>query len=178
MSSQKATFASGCFWCGEALFRQVKGVSEVISGYTGGHTKQPTYEQVCNGTTGHAEAIQITFDPAIVPFEQLVKLFFVTHDPTTMNRQGHDVGTQYRSAIFFHDEAQQATAERVKSTFEAQHLFASPIVTAIIPAPEWYPAEEYHQHYFERNPDQPYCQAIIAPKVAKLRKEFFELLAE
>lgn len=163
-----ATFGSGCFWCTEAIFEMQAGVSDVTSGYMGGETPNPTYEQVCTGTTGHAEVVQITFDPAIISFEDLVHLLFRSHDPTTLNRQGADVGTQYRSAIFFHNDEQKMTAERIKAELDEAGAYPSPIVTEITPATEFYPAENYHQDFFRLNGHHPYCRAVIQPKVEKL----------
>lgn len=171
-----ATFGSGCFWCSEALFKDLRGVVSVISGYAGGRTPAPTYEQVCSGTTGHAEVIQITYDPSVITYEQLVEVFFLTHDPTTLNRQGNDIGEQYRSVIFTQDETQRATAERVKARIETDQVYDRPIVTQILPAGPFYQAEKYHQDYYANNPDQGYCQMIIDPKVAKFRKRFANLL--
>jgi methionine-S-sulfoxide reductase len=173
---RKATFASGCFWCTEAVFDQLKGVKSVESGYTGGHALNPTYEQVCSGTSGHAEAIQITYDPAEISFEDLLRVFWETHDPTTLNRQGHDVGTQYRSGIFYHDDEQRAVAEQYKRQLDASKSFGAPIVTEITKFETFYPAEKYHQEYFERNPNQGYCAMVIRPKVEKFRKQFNALL--
>jgi len=172
----KATFGGGCFWCTEAVYAQIKGVQSVTSGYTGGRIANPNYKQVCSGLTGHAEAVEIEYDPAVVPFEKLLEIFFATHDPTTLNRQGADVGTQYRSAIFYHDDKQKETAERVIATLDAAKVFPSPIVTTLEKAVVFYPAEDYHQDYFAINGYQPYCQAVIAPKVEKVRKVFKELL--
>jgi peptide-methionine (S)-S-oxide reductase len=169
---ERATFGAGCFWCVEAVFRELQGVEQVVSGYTGGTLPNPTYEQVCTGRTGHAEALQITFDPAVVSYEELLEVFWKTHDPTTPNRQGNDVGTQYRSAIFYHSEAQRQAAERSKATLEASGYYKSPIVTEIAAAGEFYPAEAYHQDYYLNNPAQPYCRVVIAPKVDKFRKQF------
>lgn len=166
MPLEKATLASGCFWCTEAVFRRMKGVKEVVVGYTGGRKPDPTYEEVCSGTTGHAEATQITFDPAEVSYEELLRLFFRSHDPTTLNRQGADVGTQYRSAIFYHDEEQKRAAERAKA--EAQKGFDDPIVTEIAPLERFYPGEDYHQNYYAKNPRAPYCAFVIAPKLKKV----------
>jgi peptide-methionine (S)-S-oxide reductase len=171
-----ATLAGGCFWCLEAVYDQLKGVSDVVSGYAGGHVKNPTYQAVCNGTTGHAEVVQITYDPSMVSFGQLLDVFFTIHDPTTLNRQGNDVGTQYRSAIFYHTPEQKAIAERKIAEISDAKLWSNPIVTQITPLETFYPAEEYHQEYFARNPFQGYCQAIIAPKVAKFRKQHLEML--
>ena len=172
-----ATLAGGCFWCLDAAFRLLKGVAKVESGYAGGTRPNPTYEQVCTGTTGHAEVAQITFDPSVLSFRDLLDVFFTVHDPTQLNRQGGDVGTQYRSAIFPHDDEQRAEAERTITELEASGAWDAPIVTTIEPLTTFYPAETYHQDYFARNPRQPYCQAVIAPKIAKLRKKHFERLA-
>jgi peptide-methionine (S)-S-oxide reductase len=172
-----ATLAGGCFWCLDAAFRLLKGVANVESGYAGGTRPNPTYEQVCTGTTGHAEVAQITFDPSVLTFRDLLDVFFTVHDPTQLNRQGGDVGTQYRSAIFPHDDEQRAEAERTITELEASGAWDAPIVTTIEPLTTFYPAETYHQDYFARNPRQPYCQAVIAPKIAKLRKKHFERLA-
>lgn len=168
----RATFGSGCFWCTEAVFGQLKGVVAVISGYSGGSVKNPTYHQVCTGATGHAEAIQVTFDPKVVSYEQLLEVFWQSHDPTTRNRQGNDVGTQYRSVIFYHDEQQKKLAEDYKRKLDASGAFAAPIVTEIAPYTEFYRAENYHQNYYEANAGQPYCRVIIKPKVDKVRKVF------
>ncbi len=167
-----ATLAGGCFWCTEAIFRELKGVEKVEPGYAGGKTPNPSYEQVCTGTTGHAESIQITFDPKVISFHDLLEIFFSTHNPTTLNRQGDDVGTQYRSAIFYHSPHQQETAKQVIREVDAKHIWPAPIVTEVTPFTNFYPAEEYHQDYFERNPRQPYCQFVIAPKVAKFREHW------
>lgn len=172
----KATLAGGCFWCIESAFNRLDGVQSAISGYTGGHTADPSYRAVCDGTTGHAEAVEITFDPAILSYRDLLVVFFAIHDPTTPNRQGHDVGTQYRSAIFFHDEAQQQEAATFIADLEKQQVFDAPIVTQLAPASEFYPAEAYHQGYYEQNRAAPYCQAIIAPKLAKLQQLFPTML--
>ncbi|MEZ0245382.1 MAG: peptide-methionine (S)-S-oxide reductase MsrA [Methylophilaceae bacterium] len=171
-----ATLAGGCFWCLEAPFRRLKGVGEVVSGYMGGHTLNPDYKQLCTGTTGHAEVIQVHFDPAIISYEDLLEIFFVLHDPTTSNRQGNDIGTQYRSAVFYHSEAQRTVAEQMVITMA--EYWPNPIVTVIQPAEKFYPAEEYHQRYFDRNPSQPYCMAVVAPKIAKLRAKFALRLKE
>lgn len=171
-----ATFGSGCFWCTEAIFLDLKGVTKVTSGYAGGVTPNPSYEQVCSGTTGHAEVVQIEFDPGVISYEQLLEVFFLTHNPTTLNRQGNDVGTQYRSVVFYHDEAQQVAAKKVKERITTANAFDAPIVTAIEPFKNFYPAEDYHQNYFAKNPNQPYCQVMIDPKVAKFRQKFFHLL--
>jgi peptide-methionine (S)-S-oxide reductase len=166
------TLGAGCFWCIEAVFQGLKGVEKVVSGYTGGTVPNPTYRQVCTGRTGHAEVAQITFDPEVISFEEILYVFWRTHDPTTLNRQGADVGTQYRSAIFYHDEVQKAIAEKSLAETEASSLWPNPIVTEIAPLPEFYEAEDYHQNYFSDNPNQPYCRAVIDPKVRKFRKEF------
>jgi len=171
-----ATFGSGCFWCTEAVFQQLKGVRSAISGYSGGQTKNPTYEDVCAGATGHAEVIQVVFDPREISYPELLEVFWKTHDPTTLNRQGADVGTQYRSAIFYHNDEQQRQAERYKRELDAAGAFAKPIVTEIMPFSEFYPAEGYHQKYFQSNPRQPYCAAIIRPKVDKVRQVFADKL--
>ena len=176
MSSETATLAGGCFWCLEAVYDDLKGVTDVVSGYAGGKARNPSYEQVCTGTTGHAEVIQITFDPGVVSFHDLLDVFFTIHDPTTLNRQGADVGTQYRSAIFFHSPEQQASAEQVIADLTASHLWSDPIVTEVVPLETFYPAEAYHQEYFKQHPDQGYCRVVIAPKVAKFRKHFLEQL--
>ena len=174
----KATFGGGCFWCTEAVYAQIKGVTRVTSGYIGGHVKDPTYKQVCSGLTGHAEAVEIEYDPAVVAYEKLLEIFFSTHDPTTLNRQGADVGTQYRSAIFYHDDEQKKAAQQVIIQLNAAKVFPARIVTKLEPATVFYPAEDYHQDYFAINGYQPYCQAVIAPKVAKVRKVFKDLLKE
>jgi peptide-methionine (S)-S-oxide reductase len=174
----KATLAGGCFWCTEAVYEQLKGVTAVTSGYIGGRVPNPSYKAVCSGVTGHAEAVEVEYDPAVVPYEKLLEIFFATHDPTTRNRQGADVGTQYRSAIFFHDEEQRRIAEEVIRRLDAAGVFPGRIVTEVVPATIFYPAEDYHQDYFANNPFQPYCQAVAAPKVAKVRKVFAELLKE
>jgi peptide-methionine (S)-S-oxide reductase len=174
--TEKATFGGGCFWCVEAVFEQLRGVDDVISGYAGGELPNPSYEAVCSGSTGHAEVVQITFDPAVVSFKQLVEIFLTTHDPTTPNRQGADAGTQYRSIILYHSSEQKAAAEAVVADFEARNVFDSPIVTQVEPLTEFYPAEAYHQDYFRRNSLQPYCQIVIEPKLAKLRKHYIEQL--
>jgi peptide-methionine (S)-S-oxide reductase len=175
---ETATLAGGCFWCLEAAFQDLKGVESVQSGYAGGRVANPSYEDVCTGTTGHAEVVQITFDPQVVTFEDLLHVFFTIHDPTTLNRQGADVGTQYRSAIFYHSPEQKATAERVIAELQAQKLWDEPVVTELKPLEAFYPAEEYHRDYYRRNPNQGYCRAVIAPKVAKLRKLYFDRLKQ
>jgi peptide-methionine (S)-S-oxide reductase len=173
---QQATLAGGCFWCLEAAYLELRGVTKVVSGYAGGHVSNPTYKAVCSGTTGHAEVVQITYDPDAVTYRELLEVFFTIHDPTTLNRQGADVGTQYRSAIFYHDEEQKRAAEEVIKEMTAAKVWGKPIVTQVVPLDIFYPAEEYHQDYFARNPLQPYCQVVVAPKVAKVRKQYFEKL--
>ncbi len=172
MTQAVATLAGGCFWCLEAAFEQLDGVLSVLPGYMGGSDPQPTYEAVCRGNTGHAEVLQVTFDPAKIDFETLLAAFFTIHDPTTLNRQGHDVGTQYRSAIFFHDAGQQAVADAMIGRFDGEGIWASPIVTEVTPVSTFFVAEEYHHQYFRRNPEQGYCVAVVAPKAQKLRKVF------
>ena len=168
-----ATFANGCFWCTEAIFEELKGVASAVSGYTGGHTENPTYKEVCNGTTGHAECIQITFDPSIISYDELLEVFWKTHDPTTLNRQGNDIGTQYRSAIFYHSEEQKQKAADYKKELNESGAWSNPVVTEISPITIFYPAENYHQQYFEVNGDaNPYCQFVIQPKLEKFRKVF------
>ena len=169
-SQEVATLAGGCFWCLEAVYDQLKGVSSVESGYMGGQVEHPTYEAVCMGRTGHAEVVQVRFDPSVVSFRDILDIFFVIHDPTTLNRQGYDEGTQYRSIILYHDEQQKAIAEEAIVALEQAKTWDDPIVTAVEPLTAFYPAEEYHQDYFKRNPLQPYCQVVIVPKVAKARK--------
>jgi peptide-methionine (S)-S-oxide reductase len=171
-----ATLAGGCFWCLEAVFDQVKGVHAVESGYAGGQMKNPSYREVCNGNTGHAEVIQVHYDPNVVSYHDLLNVFFGIHDPTTLNRQGADVGTQYRSAIFYHNEEQKNIAENVIKSLETQTIFDNPIVTEVVPLDTFYIAEDYHQEYFARNPYQPYCMAVVSPKVSKFRKHYQELL--
>jgi methionine-S-sulfoxide reductase len=174
----KITLGSGCFWCTEAFFQRLKGVTSVVSGYSGGKVENPTYEAVCSGSTGHAEVIQVTYDPAQISFEDLLKVFWQTHDPTTPNQQGHDVGTQYRSAIFYHTEDQRRIAEQYKKQLEASRAFKAPIVTEITAFTNFYPAEKYHQNYFNANPSQSYCQFVIRPKIEKFNKEFKDKLKE
>ena len=174
----KATFAGGCFWCTEAVYKEIKGVKEVTSGYIGGKNPNPTYKQVCTGLTGHAEAVEIEYDPDLVPYEKLLEVFFATHDPTTLNRQGADVGTQYRSGVFYHDDEQKQIAEKVIERLNVARVFPQRIVTEVTEASTFYPAEDYHQDYFENNPFQPYCQAAVSPKVAKVRKVFKDLLKD
>lgn len=171
-----ATLAGGCFWCLEAVFDELRGVTSVVSGYAGGHARKPTYQQVCTGATGHAEVVQITFDPSVVSYRELLEVFFTVHDPTTLNRQGADVGTQYRSAIFYHTPEQRETAEQVINKLDGAKIWDAPIVTEVVPFTEFFPAEDYHQEYFANNPNQPYCRAVVAPKVAKFRQKFLENL--
>jgi len=171
-----ATLGGGCFWCLEAVYEQLIGVEKVESGYSGGTVDNPSYQQVCTGNTGHAEVVQITFDPQVVSFEELLEVFFTIHDPTTLNRQGADVGTQYRSVILYHDEGQKATAERVMEKITAAGVWEDPIVTQVTPLTAFYGAEDYHQEYYRRNPRQGYCRVVIAPKVAKFRKKYLEKL--
>jgi peptide-methionine (S)-S-oxide reductase len=173
-----ATLAGGCFWCLEAVYEQLKGVEKVVSGYMGGHVANPGYNAVCSGRTGHAEVVQVTFDPAQVSYRELLEVFFTIHDPTTLNRQGADVGTQYRSAIFTHSPEQEQTAREVIRDVEEEGIWDNPIVTQVGPAPEFYPAEAYHQQYFRRNPGQGYCQVVIAPKVGKFRKKYLSKLQQ
>ena len=167
-----ATLGGGCFWCIEAVFSPLKGIEKLVSGYAGGTVPDPTYKQVCTGATGHAEVVQITFDPAIITYEELLEIFFAMHDPTTLNRQGADKGTQYRSTIMYHDAGQQETAQMVIDRLTADNTFGDPIVTEVVPLPTFYPAEDYHQDYFANNSYQPYCMAVIAPKVLKLRQKY------
>ncbi len=171
-----ATLAGGCFWCVEAVYKELRGVEKVVSGYTGGQVANPTYRQVTTGTTGHAEAIQITFDPQVITFKELLDVFFTVHDPTTFNQHGADIGTHYRSAIFYHSPEQKTTAEQALKRFTEAKLYADPIVTQIAPLTTFYAAEEYHQNYFERNPEQGYCRIVIQPKVLKFRKQFVDKL--
>lgn len=173
---QVATLAGGCFWCIEAVFNDLQGVQSAISGYAGGRVSNPSYQQVCSGTTGHAEAVQVTFDPQAISYRELLEIFFTVHDPTTLNRQGPDVGPQYRSAVFYHDEEQRATAEQVMGEVEAAGIWDAPLVTELAPLDRFYPAEDYHQEYFANNPYQPYCQVVVAPKVVKFRKQFADRL--
>jgi peptide-methionine (S)-S-oxide reductase len=167
-----ATLAGGCFWCLEAVFEQLQGVDRVVSGYAGGAVPNPTYKQVCSGTTGHAEVVQVTFDPGVLGYKDLIEIFFAFHDPTTLNRQGHDEGTQYRSAIFFHSPEQERTAREVIAELTRDQAFDDPIVTEVAPITKFYPAEDYHQGYYRENPNQPYCRATIPPKLAKLRTKY------
>ena len=175
-NTETATLAGGCFWCLEAVFGDLRGVERVESGYAGGHSSNPTYQQVCSGTTGHAEVVQITFDPQVVSFKELLEVFFTIHDPTTLNRQGADVGTQYRSAIFYHTPEQKRIAEETINELNEAHIWDAEIVTKVEPLAEFYIAEDYHQEYFQRNPYQPYCQMVVAPKVAKFRQHYLQKL--
>ena len=173
---ETATLAGGCFWCVEAVFDELRGVESVASGYTGGDVANPSYQQVCTGRTGHAEAIEIRFDPQVVSYRELLEVFFTVHDPTTLNRQGADVGSQYRSAIFYHTPEQKEIAEATIRALDEEKIWDAPVVTQIAPAAEFYPAEDYHQEYFANNPSQPYCRAVVAPKVAKFRQKFLARL--
>ena len=172
MGEQIAVFAGGCFWCTEPVFSQLIGVQKVVSGYIGGHTANPTYKDICNGDTDHAEGIQITFDPAKISFDELMEIFFISHDATTRNRQGNDIGTQYRSAIFCQNEEQRQSAQNMIARLNAEKMFAAPIVTEINDSAIFYPAEAYHQYYYDKNPGQPYCMAVAGPKVAKVRAKY------
>ena len=175
-NEQIAIFAGGCFWCTEPVFSQLKGVKSVVSGYIGGHTLNPTYKEICNGDTGHAEGIKITFDPAQVSFDALLEIFFISHDPTTLNRQGNDIGTQYRSAVFCQDEAQRQSTQNMIARLNSEQIWQAPIVTQINGAEIFYQAEDYHQYYYDKNPNQPYCMAVAGPKVAKIRAKYASLL--
>lgn len=176
--SELATLGGGCFWCLEAVYLRVRGVSSVVSGYAGGHVENPTYEQVCTGATGHAEVVQVAFDPAEISYREILTIFFGIHDPTTLNRQGADVGTQYRSVIFYHSKEQKRTAEALIEEIGASGVWENPIVTEVAPFTKFFEAEPYHQNYLANNPNQPYCRFVVAPKVAKFRKEFAHLLTE
>lgn len=171
-----ATLGGGCFWCLEAVYSELKGVLKVESGYSGGDVKNPTYDQVCSDETGHAEVVQVTYDPDVITYREILEVFFSIHDPTTPNRQGADVGTQYRSVIFYHDDNQKRVAEEVMREVEKSDIWGRPIVTQLVPFVEFFKAEEYHQNYFRNNPNQPYCQVVVAPKVAKFRKKYFDRL--
>lgn len=175
-SAEVATLGGGCFWCIEAAFQEIRGVINVESGYAGGTTASPTYEQVCTGTTGHAEVVQVTFDPNIISFKDILEVFFTAHDPTTLNIQGGDVGTQYRSIIFYHNERQRKIAEQIIQKFDAAKVWDDPIVTKVEPLKKFYKAEDYHRKYFDRHPEAAYCRIVIAPKIAKLRKKYREKL--
>ena len=174
--AQIATLAGGCFWCLEAVYDRLEGVISVESGYMGGDMPNPTYERVCDGDTGHAEVVQVTFDPARIGYRDLLEVFFAIHDPTTPDRQGNDVGTQYRSAVFYHTDGQRTEAEAIIRELESERVFADPVVTEVVPAQTFYVAERYHQDYFQNNPNQPYCQFVVAPKVAKFRQKFSQRL--
>lgn len=176
MSTETATLGGGCFWCLEVVYDQLRGVQDVVSGYAGGHVENPTYEQVSSGQTGHAEVVQITFDPEIISYGEILDVFFTIHDPTTLNRQGADIGTQYRSVIFYHSEEQRRIAVEKMKAIEDAGIWDDPIVTQLEPFDAFYPAEDYHQEYYERNPNAGYCQFVIKPKVAKFRKEFMNRL--
>lgn len=176
MKREVATLAGGCFWCLEAVYDELKGVEDVVSGYTGGHLPNPGYRMVCTGMTGHAEVIQVTYDADVISFRDLLNVFFTIHDPTTLNRQGADVGTQYRSAIFYHTPEQKAIAEQTIKEINDSKIWGAPIVTEVTELGKFYPAEDYHQEYFANNPNQGYCRAVVAPKVAKFRKQFYEQL--
>ena len=173
---EKATLGGGCFWCTEAVYLQLNGVEDAIPGYSGGHIKNPSYKEVCTGRTGHAEVVEITYDPEKINFSEILEVFFMTHDPTTLNRQGNDVGTQYRSAVFYHNEDQKRIAEEIIQAFEKEKVYNDPIVTEITPFEKFYVAEDYHFNYFEKNKNQPYCQFVVAPKVEKFKKIFKDKL--
>ena len=173
---ETATLGGGCFWCTEAVYKELKGVVDVKPGYSGGHVKNPSYREVCTGNTGHAEVVEITFDPSVVSFSDILEVFFKTHDPTTLNRQGNDVGTQYRSVIFYHNEKQKEVAEKVINLFEKEKIYDKPIVTQVEPFTVFYEAEDYHHDYYERNKNQPYCQFVITPKLDKFEKIFKDKL--
>ena len=174
--SETATLAAGCFWCVEAVFDDLQGVEDVVSGYSGGHTENPTYKEVCSETTGHAEVVQIKFDPEVLSFADLLRVYFTVHDPTTLNRQGGDIGTSYRSAIFYHSYEQHQTANEIIAEITAEAIYDNPIVTEVTAFDKFWPGEDYHQEYFINNPNQPYCAAVVAPKVAKFRKKFADRL--
>ena len=173
---ETATLGAGCFWCVEAVFDDLKGVEDVVSGYSGGQTENPTYRQVCDGTTGHAEVAEIRFDPSVISFKDILRVFFSVHDPTTMNRQGADIGTQYRSAIFYHNDDQKRDAEEIVKEITDEAVYDDPIVTEIVPFEKFWPAEDYHQEYFANNPNVPYCAAVVSPKVKKFRQKFSDRL--
>lgn len=173
---ETATLAAGCFWCVEAVFDDLQGVEDVVSGYSGGHTENPTYQQVCSETTGHAEVVQIKFDPEVLSYADLLRIYFTVHDPTQLNRQGNDIGTSYRSAIFYHSDEQKRTAENIIAEVTAEGIYDRPIVTEVTAFDKFWPAEDYHQEYFANNPTQPYCAAVVAPKVAKFRQKFLSRL--
>ena len=173
---ETATLAAGCFWCVEAVFDELEGVEDVVSGYSGGNTENPTYQEVCSETTGHAEVAQIKFDPNVLSYEDLLRVYFTVHDPTQLNRQGNDIGTSYRSAIFYHSDAQRDSAHKIIKEITDAGIYDKPIVTEVAPFDKFWPAENYHQEYFANNPNQPYCAAVVAPKVAKFRKQFADRL--
>jgi peptide-methionine (S)-S-oxide reductase len=173
---ETATLGAGCFWCVEAVFDDLRGVEDVVSGYSGGHTENPTYREVCSETTGHAEVTEIKFDPEVISFADILRVFFAVHDPTTLNRQGNDIGSSYRSAIFYHSDQQKRTAEEIIKEVTEAGIYDNPIVTEVTKFDKFYPAEDYHQEYFANNPTQPYCAAVVAPKVAKFRKQFVSRL--
>ena len=176
IKTETATFGTGCFWCTEAIFQQLKGVLRVLSGYSGGHVENPTYKQVCEGTTGHAEVIEIVYDPSVITYDELLEVFWYSHDPTTLNRQGNDVGTQYRSVIFYHSEAQKQKAEKYKAQLDISKIYDKPVVTEISPYSKLYVAENYHQDYYSLNGTQPYCNYVIKPKLEKFKKGFRDRL--
>ena len=173
---ESATLGGGCFWCLEAVYEQVEGVSSIESGYSGGARANPSYEQVCSGATGHAEVVQVRFDPAVTTYREILQIFFTIHDPTTLNRQGNDAGTQYRSVIFHHSDEQKSTAQEMIEEIERAAVFPSPVVTEVVPLEHFYPAEKHHQEYYRRNQSQPYCRIVIDPKVSKFRKQYFDKL--
>lgn len=175
-NTETATLAAGCFWCVEAVFDDLRGVKDVVSGYSGGHTENPTYREVCSETTGHAEVVNITFDPQEISFKEILQVFFTVHDPTTLNRQGNDIGSSYRSAIFYHSDEQKQVAEEVIKEITAEGIYDNPIVTEVTAFDKFYAAEDYHQEYFANNPTQPYCAAVVAPKVAKFRQKYVSRL--
>ncbi len=175
-SGEAATLAGGCFWCTEAIFNELRGIEKVESGYSGGTVANPSYQQVCSGSTGHAEAVQVTFDPKVISFRDILRVFFTTHDPTTLNRQGADMGTQYRSAVFYHDGAQRSVAEEVIREMNASKVWKKPVVTEVSPFKAFYRAEDYHQDFFKNNPDSGYCQVVIEPKIVKLREHYRDRL--
>lgn len=175
-NTEKAILAGGCFWCLEAVYKKVKGVEEVIPGYTGGNTENPTYEQVCSDTTGHAEVVQVIFNPAVITYAEILKIFWQIHNPTTLNRQGYDMGSQYRSAIFYYSQEQRQTAEKLKKDLQEAGIWSEPVVTEIVPLKKFYPAEEYHRNYLQNHPENQYCQMVVIPKVEKFKKTFQDYL--
>ncbi len=177
-TTQTATLAGGCFWCIESAFNSVKGVEKALSGYAGGEHQDPTYESVCSGNTGHAEVVQITFDPGEISYREILEIFFALHDPTQVNRQGNDVGPQYRSAIFYHDDAQRAAAHAIIKEIEDEQIWPDPVVTEVVPIHNYHEAEDYHQNYFKNNPQNQYCQMVVAPKLAKFKKTFARRLED